>query len=141
MDKVQKHNSFIILPSIPTSPKLFPPPGTATRILYPYLISPLRANSPTADSLTLPFGVSYKVPCYKPHILFLCLGHDKKSYSKVFYDILQQATFHSERLLSPKLTPQLEVHPMRAVRNSLFSTFAAITRKWKPSSLHQNMMH
>jgi len=40
---------------------------------------------------------------------------------------------YDEGLLAPRPTPKLEDHPLSAVRNCLFNTFATILRIWRPS--------
>jgi hypothetical protein len=41
--------------------------------------------------------------------------------------------FYGEELLAPRPTPKLEDHPLPAVRDCLFSIFAALLRIWRPS--------
>jgi hypothetical protein len=40
--------------------------------------------------------------------------------------------FYGEELLAPRLTPKLEDHPLLAVRDCLFKTFAATLHIWRP---------
>jgi hypothetical protein len=49
---------------------------------------------------------------------------------KTFYNKL---IFYSEELLVPRPTPKLEDHPLPAVRDYLFSIFAATLHIWRPS--------
>jgi hypothetical protein len=41
-------------------------------------------------------------------------------------------TFYGEELLAPRPTPKLEDHPLSAVRDCLFNTFAATLHIWRP---------
>jgi hypothetical protein len=43
--------------------------------------------------------------------------------------------FYGEELLAPRPTPKLEEHPLSAVRDWLFSIFAATLHIWRPSPL------
>jgi hypothetical protein len=43
--------------------------------------------------------------------------------------------FYGEELLAPRPTPNLEDHPLSAVRDCLFNVFAATLHNWR-SSLH-----
>jgi hypothetical protein len=40
--------------------------------------------------------------------------------------------FYSEVFLAPRPTPQLEDHPLPAVRDCLFNTFPGTAHIWKP---------
>jgi hypothetical protein len=40
--------------------------------------------------------------------------------------------FYGEELLAPRPTPKLEDHPLSAVRDCLFSVFAATLHTWRP---------
>jgi hypothetical protein len=46
----------------------------------------------------------------------------------MFRDVI----FYGEELLAPRPTPQMEDHPMSAVRDCLFNVFAATLHIWKP---------
>jgi hypothetical protein len=41
---------------------------------------------------------------------------------------------HFEKLLDPRATPQLEDHPLSAVRYCLSNIFTATLHMWRPSS-------
>jgi hypothetical protein len=50
-----------------------------------------------------------------------------------FVTFLNKFILYGEKLLAPCPTPQLEVYPLSAVRNCLFSIFAATLHNWGPS--------
>jgi uncharacterized Zn-finger protein len=47
--------------------------------------------------------------------------------------------FYGEELLAPRPTPKLEDHPLSAVRNCLFNTFAAALQSWRASPPSANL--
>jgi hypothetical protein len=60
--------------------------------------------------------------------LFRCLGRTKGSVqvrSFVCEYFVTKIRFHGEEELAPRSTPKLEDHPLSAVRDCLFSIFAA----------------
>jgi uncharacterized membrane protein len=51
-------------------------------------------------------------------------------------NITQHIVFHWEELLSPRPTPNLEDHPLSAVRDCLFNVFLAALQIGDLSSIH-----
>jgi hypothetical protein len=68
--------------------------------------------------------------------IFHSLGRLFKESAQVrgpFWHFVINLFFYREELLSPLPTPKLEGHPLSAVRDCLFSIFAASLHIWRPS--------
>jgi hypothetical protein len=66
--------------------------------------------------------------------LFHCLGRTEGSvrFRGFFRYFVTWLIFYGEELLAPRPTPKLEDHFLSAVRDCLFSIFAATLRIWRP---------
>ena len=57
--------------------------------------------------------------------------------TKPLWMVFNMVRFHGEELLAPRPNPKLEDHPLSAVRDSLFSIFAATLHIWGHSSIRK----
>jgi hypothetical protein len=54
-----------------------------------------------------------------------CSSHTFQIFLPIGFNIRNKLIFYGEELLAPRPTPQLEDHPLSAVRDCLFNIFSA----------------
>jgi hypothetical protein len=81
-----------------------------------------RSQKPTTGPYPEPAESSLLSSCQR-----ICLG------PRQFETFRNTLLFYGEGLLAPHSTPKLQDHPLSAVRDCLFSIFAATLHVWRPS--------
>jgi hypothetical protein len=64
------------------------------------------------------------------HLMSTCVCLHRFKESETLHNIYVTSFLYNEELLTPRPTPKLENHPLLAVRDCLFSVFAAALHIW-----------
>jgi hypothetical protein len=115
--------------------RLVPPPSHLT------YCTPTKSNlyfdifSPYFPERTCPIHAS-DIPCIKSHVHFMLRSFIQgiRPGPRLLVHFRNRLIFYGEELLAPRPTPKLEDQPLSAVRDCLYSIFAAAFHNWRAST-------